>query len=41
MYIPNMEKLQSLSDVNLSHNELARGKCVVFHEIHEIFIINV
>ena len=39
MYIPNLEKLQSLTDVNLSHNELTRSKYV--YEIHEIFIINI
>ena len=26
MYIPNLEKLQSLSDINLSYNELTRSK---------------
>ena len=30
MYIPNMEKLQSLSDVNLSHNELTRSKYALY-----------
>lgn len=41
MYIPNLEKLQSLSDINLSHNELTRSKYIVFYEIREIFIINI
>ena len=39
MYIPNMEKLQSLSDVNLSHNELTRSKYVLyFMKYVEIFM---
>ena len=39
MYIPNMEKLQSLSDVNLSHNELARSKYMLyFMKYVEIFM---
>jgi len=30
MYIPNLEKLQSLNDINLSHNELARSKYMLY-----------